>query len=401
MTYEWIKTIEEVVEESKLIPLWGTPPPFPWEEAARKISESLAIPHLSFSPKKAEWKGKNEILVGMGPHPLVLALEFSPLGEYAYWVIALEDVAKLTACCLGSNNKGFSDPHFQEGFYHYLALETANTLNNLKEFSELPLKITPISPPDEAGLCVDVSISLNKHTIWGRLICPASFHQAFRTHFSMHRPSLLSSDLAKKVDVTLCLEIGNVNLKFEQWQTVKTGDLIILDRCTFDPKAQKGTLTIILEKTPLFRARFKANNIKLIDYAFYYEEPMEDTNSEDDPNKEEFSKEPHNEPFEGEKEEEPIEGEEHLWSPKNHEELSLEKILSVHEVSVPLVVELGKINMSIEKLLQLKPGNTIEFPLRADQSVDLTLHGKKIAKGELVKIGEAVGIKVIQISEKG
>ena len=60
--------------------------------------------------------------------------------------------------------------------------------------------------------------------------------------------------------------------KFSQWKQISVGDFILLDRCSFDPELQKGTVTLVLEKTPLLRARIKEDGVKIIDYAFYHEE---------------------------------------------------------------------------------------------------------------------------------
>ena len=151
---------------------------------------------------------------------------------------------------------------------------------------------------------------------------------------------------------------------------------------------------MVLNKTPLFRARLKTDAIKILDYAFYYEEPMDHTSGDEPENTE--GEIPSDENFI----EEEMGSEEHMWStePKKEEGV-MEKMLSSQEIPITLTVEVAKLQMNVAKLLQLKPGNTLELNMRPEQGVALTVNGKRIAKGELVKLGESLGVKILQIGE--
>ncbi len=76
-----------------------------------------------------------------------------------------------------------------------------------------------------------------------------------------------------------------------------------------------------------------------------------------------------------------------------------EVLTSPGKIPFPIVVEVDRIKMSLEKLLQLTPGNVIELDVHPNQGVYLTVHGKKIAKGELVKIGEVLGVKITETGD--
>ena len=88
--------------------------------------------------------------------------------------------------------------------------------------------------------------------------------------------------------------------------------------------------------------------------------------------------------------------ENHLWTAENG---NVEKIFSTEEIPLMLSVEVGKLQINLEKLLQLSPGNVLELPVRPEQGVDLMLHGKKVAKAELIKIGEMLGVRILQLGE--
>lgn len=384
----WIKQVEEAVDEAKIFPLWGAPPAFPWKEFTRKLAEALHLQKLSIEIEKTEWKKADEFLAGLGASPHVTSLEFAPLTEPAFFVISAEDTNKLTSLCLmKSDTKGFSTPEFQEGFLHFLFLQALDVLDSLKSFSDLTAKLGKTSslPKKEGGFCYDLKLTIGREALRARLIAPLAFHQAFRAHFSQHKPSLQESPLAKEPLLTLKLEIGSCDLELKKWKEIELGDLLILDRCTFNPQEQKGNATLVLGKTPLFHGRFKEGNFKLLDYAFIYEESM----SPSDENEEEI-KETEGEP--------PVEEGEHLWSSKEAGQAEIEPLLSAEKVPLPLIVEIGRLNLSVEKLLQMKPGNLLELGITPEQGVNLTVHGRRIAKGELVKIGELLGVRILEIS---
>jgi len=72
--------------------------------------------------------------------------------------------------------------------------------------------------------------------------------------------------------------------------------------------------------------------------------------------------------------------------------------ISRDELSLPLSIEVGRINISMEKLLQLKEGNLLELGVSPESGVDLMVHGKCIGKAELLKIGDSIGIRILQLS---
>ncbi|MBI2742967.1 MAG: type III secretion system cytoplasmic ring protein SctQ [Chlamydiales bacterium] len=391
----WIKRIEEAIEEAKLIPLWGAPPVFPWKEFTRALSETLSLPELRVRVVKSEWKKTEGFLVGLGENPHISSIELSPISEVAFIAISSEDLDKFTSACLTKtqDSRSFSHPDFQEGFFHFLLLEGLNVADQLKCFSDLSAKLgKPSSLHKElGGFCYDIRLELTDEISASiRLICPSGFHGSFRSHFSKNRPSLLESPLLEETILPLHMEIGSTSLEWEKWKKISPGDLLILDRCSFDPREHKGSVTLTLGKTPLFQGRIKEGGLKLLDYAFYQEESM--SPSEEDKKFEE----------EAAKEEGATEEESHLWASEEEKiskESSIEKMISAEEVPLTLTVEIGRLTMSLDKLMQMKPGNLLEMGLNPDQSVHVTLQGKRVARGELVKIGDILGVRILELPQ--
>ena len=400
----WLKNLESALFAAKEIPLWGYPPSFPLEQCAAQLSSKLNIADLKLSLKKTDIVPFEHLLIGLGSQPIITPLNLSPLEETLFFVLSEEDMTRLSLQALATAQPArlFSDRRLQEGFYQFLILEGLRTIDQMKPLGDLSLKMAPSTafPKDEA-LCIDISISSNKLTLWGRLICPRSFLESFRRHFAAPRESILHSPLASEIEVSIALELGHATLTAHQWKEVLPGDFVMLDRCSYDPKAQKGSVTITFDKAPLFRARLKQQNIKLLDYAYYYEEENTmDTNTPDeeseDLEKEEFSQETSSD-LEDENLEEQTEEQNHLWSAKEAQNGSVDKIIAAKEIPLTLTIEVARLNMSLQKLLELKPGNVLELAIHPEQGVDVTINGKKVAKGELVKLGEALGVKILQV----
>jgi flagellar motor switch protein FliN len=413
MTAPWLRKIEEAVEEANLIPLWGSFPSFPWDPFSLELSKILEIEGLEIKHQSTEWKKPAEFLEGAGADPLIIPIELAPVAGTAFWVMGREDISRVITYALSPQRKtkGISDPEYQEGFYRYLCLESLQILDRLKAFQDLSLKIKDAAPlPDQEAFCIDVSLKINQHSAWGRIICPKDFFHSFRTHFLHKKSSLFEQNLAQKVEVGVHCEIGNVTLRLDQWKRVKTGDLILLDRGSFDPKTGKGALTIVLENTPIFRARIKQNKVKILDYAFYNEENkiMGNDHSDEEEQEDQDENETENEEQDLENGDETLsemevdedkEEPEHLWSTKNGGDGTLEKMISTHEIPISLTVEVARLRMTLDKVLQLQPGNMLELSVSPESGVDITAGGKKIAKGELVKLGEMLGVKILQIGE--
>lgn len=67
------------------------------------------------------------------------------------------------------------------------------------------------------------------------------------------------------------------------------------------------------------------------------------------------------------------------------------------DLSLPIVIELGRTRMLIKDILELGHGSVIEFDKLAGEPVDLLINDKKIAEGEVVVIDEHFGIRLTHL----
>ena len=67
------------------------------------------------------------------------------------------------------------------------------------------------------------------------------------------------------------------------------------------------------------------------------------------------------------------------------------------EVPVTLTVELGRINLPLHRLADLKPGDVLELGRHAREPVELTSNGRLVARGELVQIDTELGVRILSV----
>ncbi|MBQ9120672.1 MAG: flagellar motor switch phosphatase FliY [Lachnospiraceae bacterium] len=77
--------------------------------------------------------------------------------------------------------------------------------------------------------------------------------------------------------------------------------------------------------------------------------------------------------------------------------LQTENIDLLLDVPLEVTVELGRTSKSIKEILDFTPGTIIELNRLAGEPIDVLVNGKYVAKGEVVVIEEAFGIRVTEI----
>lgn len=67
------------------------------------------------------------------------------------------------------------------------------------------------------------------------------------------------------------------------------------------------------------------------------------------------------------------------------------------DVDIPIAVEVGRAQMSLEEVLSLVPGSVVALDKKAEEPVDLRVNGKLIARGEVVLVDDTYGLRITQI----
>jgi type III secretion system YscQ/HrcQ family protein len=67
------------------------------------------------------------------------------------------------------------------------------------------------------------------------------------------------------------------------------------------------------------------------------------------------------------------------------------------DVPVTLTVELGRVNLTLTQLADLKAGDVVELNRHSRAPVELTSNGRLVARGELVLIDTDLGVRVTNV----
>ncbi|MBI4880481.1 MAG: FliM/FliN family flagellar motor switch protein [Planctomycetes bacterium] len=70
----------------------------------------------------------------------------------------------------------------------------------------------------------------------------------------------------------------------------------------------------------------------------------------------------------------------------------------VYDLTVPVTVELGKAQLTVQQILQLAPGSVVELDHSADAPVEMYVHGKCVAHGEIVVVDEFYGVRITSVA---
>ncbi len=76
---------------------------------------------------------------------------------------------------------------------------------------------------------------------------------------------------------------------------------------------------------------------------------------------------------------------------------SAQNIRLLENIEVKLTVEVGGTRITIRDLLKLNEGSVVELDRLAGEPLDILVNGTLLAKGEIVLIGESLGIRFTDI----
>jgi type III secretion protein Q len=71
----------------------------------------------------------------------------------------------------------------------------------------------------------------------------------------------------------------------------------------------------------------------------------------------------------------------------------------VKDLTVTLAVELDRIPLSLEELLRLSPGQVLQLEKTPGDPVDLCVDGRNVGRGQLVRINNELGVKILSIKK--
>lgn len=449
--YDWLRRLQPELLRLDDIPLMGNPPLFPWESFTKYLRQLFEYDSLQITPGEYHWREKEHLFSDLKGSLVYTNFGLPTFDGNITWVFPEADIPHLMVLLLEKEaNLSVQDitKDYQDGFYRFLAVEILNAFSEVEFDKTLtPHLLSGGEAPNAHSLCLDISFSFKTHTFMGRLFISEEFRHSWKQHYAdkkLMRPDM--EQRARALRVTIQIEGGRTPLSIREWKKVRKGDFLFLEQCSLKEAGQTGRVLITYRGSPIFIGELSNGKIKLTQSHEYHEVKIAMSQDHDETEDEELDEEMTDEEFdfsldeddfkteesdvdedseseedaeveeeedsaleeeESEIEEEESESEEEIEDRAKNEikkapsppskKLSGSSSGKIEEIPVPLVVELGRIEITIEKLLQLQAGNLLELDVHPEDGVDLVMNGNCIGKGELYRIGDALGVRITEI----
>lgn len=75
-----------------------------------------------------------------------------------------------------------------------------------------------------------------------------------------------------------------------------------------------------------------------------------------------------------------------------------DSLVNANDIELDLSVEIGSLRISAQELLQIQAGNLLELKAKEQDGVNLVVNGKVLARGELLRLGDHLGVRILKIS---
>lgn len=447
LSFNWLRKIPGELFKLDEKPLLGFPPAFPWDKFSTELNNALQMGDLSVIPGKIEWRSATDLFSGLGDNVKGIPLSVAPVSGGVWWVMPEMAVKKIINLLTAKDSQGLTedviDEDFFNAFFNFLAVEAIGAFDKIGYDKKLNVTINRGSGlPTEPCLGIDIGIRINDETIYGRLLLSPAFKKAWAQRYVQQQQKLaLESPIADSLDVMIHLEAGKIDLLPSEWKQLAIGDYVLLDSCSLDPDEEKGRVMLVINGTPCFRAKIKQGSLKILEHPLYHEvdkmptpskkddkgppkdedEDLDfDDEDEDDHDKENpadvASKDDDEIDFDDEDDIEKTanvkpaakapekapaaapSAEKKAAAPTAPKTPASSTPLAVDDIPLPVVIEVGRIQMSVKKLLELQPGNMLELDIHPEAGVDMVVNGKRIARGELLRIGDAFGLRITELS---
>lgn len=405
--YNWLKNLPKELLPASESPLFGMDKLIDLPRFGQKLEKALKLNRLEITLSPFELKEYSKA-VSEPERASKIFFELSPLRDK---IAVLYSEASLQGLLEFFVNKSFRhhlvDKELKEGFEHFLFMEVMDAFQSALEVKE----VSPIYRGKEGAILNQpqwmslITFKWEGGAFSAHLLFPDSMREEWKNFFE-ERQLVPSKTLYSSLFLDVHVEIGKTALKKEEWKKVKVGDYVVLDSCQFIPSEDKGRALLTVNGIPAFRAKIKNGTLKILETPQFNEigtsmsmPPKHDESAFEDSETLEEDLTEHEETEEYFDEEET----------ESHEAGSNDQALSYETVSqkpfraddIPLniVVEAGRFRMTAEKLSALEPGTVVDLHIRPEEGVDLVVNGMTIAKGELLKIGDTLGVRILDIAK--
>jgi flagellar motor switch protein FliN/FliY len=384
----------------------------------------------SFKPQSLSWTAKEDVAKGLIAPTVPVAIALTGVEGQITLLLSRSDIERFMSHALKVDAPTLlrQDPHFFDQFSVFFSAQLVACASSLPALQQLSVRLVPLQPNELAGsLCQDIEVHFENDKGLARLVVPPVFLDSWRTLRLGPTPEIRLAEYAE-VEVPICIEGGRTSLRPEEIHSLRTGDFLRLDHPFYIPGSQKSRVFLTHHGIPLFRAKVQDGNVKILEMPLQHEAflpsggismatrtplrkenppapPEEEAENPETPTEAENPSPEEQQPEESlewqeeeEKAEEapPMTEAEAQSTPGVSGTLSKEPV-DIGQLPLTVIVELAELVMSVEKLSTLQPGNLLDLDIRPENGASLVVNGKVIGRGELISIGDSVGIRITEI----
>ena len=84
----------------------------------------------------------------------------------------------------------------------------------------------------------------------------------------------------------------------------------------------------------------------------------------------------------------------------NEDEDSLHSVKFIEDVPLIMIVEIGRTDMEIQDILNLKKGNIVAFEKIVGEPMDVVVGDRLMARGEIVVVNERYGVRISEVTRR-
>jgi type III secretion protein Q len=72
---------------------------------------------------------------------------------------------------------------------------------------------------------------------------------------------------------------------------------------------------------------------------------------------------------------------------------------AVDDIPVRVVFEIGRVELPLQEVQTLAPGAMVPLLRPTENAVDIMVHGRRLGRGSLVKIGDSLGVRIVRLAD--
>jgi len=367
--YDWLKTLQSELVDKKDLTYSVAPQAFAWEVFSEQLGSRFDLQDLIIQSADPLWSTEEQVRKQAGRSAWPLSFALGNLPGLVTFYLSKEDVGVLLTIALSHQPKGtlYPDEEFLEAFYHFLAVEVMTAMSKSGFDTSIAPRLVHEPAPAAEGkvLHLDISISTTGRVFQAQIMAPEEFVLAWNEKFKAEKQQTgISNEVADRVELIVHLEAGEARMTQQELAQIRQGDFLLLDSCSLAPDQPGGQVTLTAKGIPLFRGLLQSGQIKIVEYPLFQKmgPSMDDEDFQD--------------------------------TGSTSEQTPVEKMANI---PISIKVEVGQVRMTLAKLMELQPGAVLELNVDPEEGVDLVVNGKCIGKGELLRLGETLGVRIVEI----